>query len=109
MRPTDGCAVLDRQIHQLADLAGVGLGQRTAKDGEILCEHVDRPIVHRSVATDDAVAGNRALCHSEILAAMGHESVDLDEAARIQEQLDALPGGQFSGGVLALDSRLAAP
>ena len=43
----DRRAVLHRQVHHLADLLGVGLGQRAAEDGEVLGEDVDQAAVDR--------------------------------------------------------------
>src|SRR6185369_3045433 len=45
----DRCADFHRLVHDLADLLGVGLGQRAAEHGEVLAEHehqaaVDHPV-----------------------------------------------------------------
>jgi hypothetical protein len=40
---------------------------------------------------------------------MRDQLVDFFERSRVEEQLDALAGRQFSGGVLLLDACLAAP
>ena len=42
------------------------------------------------------------------VAAVGHEAVELDEAALVQQQLDPLPRGQLALRVLLLDAFLAA-
>ncbi len=52
---------------------------------------------------DHAVARDDLVGHAEVEAAMGDELVELFECARIEEQLHALAGRQFSRGVLALD------
>ena len=56
VEPDDRRADLHRQIHDLADLLGVGLRQRSTEHREVLAEDEDRPAVDRAVAGDDAVA-----------------------------------------------------
>ena len=56
----DRRADLHRQVHDLADLLGVRLGQRAAEDREVLAEDEDEPAVDGAVAGDDAVAEERA-------------------------------------------------
>ena len=46
---------LEGEVHDLDDLFGVRLRQRTAEDGEILAEYVDGPAVNRAVAGDHAI------------------------------------------------------
>src|SRR4029079_13042235 len=104
----DGSAVLDRQVHHLADLLGVGLRQRAAEDGEVLGEEEDHAAVDRAVAGDDAVAGNALAVHAEIAAAVDDESVELDEGRRVEQQLDALAGSELALRVLLGDALVAA-
>ena len=54
----DGRADLHRQVHDLADLGGVGFGERAAEDGEVLGEDEDQAAVDAAVAGDEAVAGS---------------------------------------------------
>ncbi len=90
-------------------LAAVGLRERAAEDREVLSEEIDQPRIHRAVAADDAVAGDgRGLVHAEVAAAVGDEGVDLDERAGVEEQLDALAGGELARRVLLVDALLAA-
>ena len=56
VQPDDRRTDLHREIHDLADLLGVGLRQRTAEDREVLAEDEDRPAVDLAVAGDHAVA-----------------------------------------------------
>jgi hypothetical protein len=56
------------------------------------------------VAGDDAVARDLLLLHSEVGAAVDDEAVDLDEAPGIEEQIDALAGGELASVVLLLDA-----
>ena len=105
---------LERQVHDLDDLGGVGFRQRSAEHREVLGEGEHLTPVDQAVAGDDAVAGNQLLVHAEIAAAVGDEPVELFERARIEEQLDPLASGQLAGGVLALEpigaaAKLGAP
>ena len=102
-RPTIGAPELHRQVHDLHDLRGVRLGQRSAEDGEVLREGEHLAAVDQPVAGDDAVARDDLVVHAEIAAAVGDELVDLLERARVEQQLDALARGQLAGGVLAVE------
>ena len=92
----------------LHDLRGVGLGQRSAEDGEVLREGVDRPALHAPDAGDHAVAGDHLLLHAEVAAAVGDELVELLERAGVEEQFHPLAGGQLARLVLLAQARLAA-
>ena len=72
------------------------------KHGEVLREDVDQAAVDAAVAGDEAVAGDDLLVHAEIAAAVGDELVDLFEGALVEQQFDALAGGQLAFLVLAL-------
>ena len=76
----DRRAVAHREVHHLDDLGGVGFGERSAEDGEVLREAVDDAPVDAPVAGDDAVAGDDLLLHPEIGAAVRDELVDFLEA-----------------------------
>jgi hypothetical protein len=101
-------ADLHRQVHDLADLRGVGARQRAAEDREVLGEHAHRPTVDGAVAGDHAVAEDLLLLHAEVGAAVGDEAVELDEAARVEQRRDALARGELAGFVLLVDAGLAA-
>ena len=86
------------------------LGQAAAEDREVLRKQVDGPAVDRArTAGHDPVAEDRVLVrvHAEVAAAVRHEPVHLDEAAGIDEQVDALPRGQLAALVLGGDALLA--
>ena len=104
VEPDDRRAVPHREIHHLADLLGVGLGQRAAEDGEVLGEDVDQPAVDPAVAGHDAVAQILLLVQAEIGGAVGDEAIQLDEAARIEQQVEPLPGGELALLVLLGDA-----
>jgi hypothetical protein len=99
---------LDREVHDLADLARIGLRQRAAEDGEVLGEDVDQAAVDRAVAGHHAVAGHLLLLHPEVPAAVGDQRVELDEGAGVDQQLDPLAGRELAFPVLALDPFRAA-
>jgi len=59
------------------------------------------------MAGDDAVSEEALLVQPEVTAAMGHEGVELDEAVRVQQQLQPLARGQLALGVLLVDAFLS--
>ena len=97
-----------REIHDLADLLGVRLGQRSAENREVLAEHENEPAVDRAVTGDDAVAQVALAVETEVGRAMSHERVELDERIRVEQQLQALARRQLAAFVLLLDALLAA-
>ena len=104
----DGRAVLQGEVHDLADFLRVGFRERAAEDGEVLREDVDQAAVDAAVAGDEAVAGDDLLVHAEIAAAMGDELVELFEGAFVEQQFDALARGEFAFFVLAVAAFFAA-
>ena len=96
-------------VHDLADLLGVGLGQRAAEHREVLAEDEHHAAVDRAVARDDAVAEDLVLLHAEVGAAVLDERVPFLEAALIEQQLDAFARRQLAARVLLVDTFLAAP
>ena len=114
VQPDDRRAQLERQVHDLDDLGGVGLRQRPAEDREVLGEDEDLTAFDQAVSRDDAVAGNQLLVHAEVAATVCDQPVELFEGPGIVEQLDPLASGQLAGGVLALEpigaaAKLGAP
>src|SRR5207247_100013 len=95
---------LHRQIHDLADLGGVGLAERSAEHREVLGEHEHRPAVHGAVPRDDPVPRDELLLQAEVVAAVDDEAVELFEGAGIEEPLYALAGGKLPLGLLALEA-----
>src|SRR5690606_17498897 len=90
------------------DLGGVRPAQRAPEDREVLREDVDEPPVDAAVPRDDAVAEDLLLGHAEVRRAMGHEAIELHEAARIEQLVDALPRRELAPRVLLGDARLSA-
>src|SRR5207302_6813244 len=64
--------------------------------------------VDAAVTRDHAVAGDALVLHAEVGAAVRHHAVELDERARVHQQVDALARGELAGVVLLLDALLAA-
>ncbi len=102
VQPDDGRADAHGGVHDLDDLGGVGFRERAAEDGEVLGIDEDRAAIDGAVAGDEAVAGDALLIHAEIGGAVGDELVRLLEGAGIEQQLNALAGGELAGAVLAL-------
>ncbi len=96
-------AHLHRQVHDLHDLRGVGLRQRSADDGEVLREREHLASVDQTVTGDDAVARHDLGLHAEVAAPVRHQLVELLERLRIEQQLDALARGHLARGVLLFD------
>src|SRR6185437_4553765 len=96
----DRGADLHRLIHDLADLLGMGLGERAAEDGEILAEDEDEAAVDRAIAGDDAIARYLLLGHAEIRRAMLDEHVPFLEAAGIEQHVEPLARRQLALAVL---------
>src|SRR5438128_1097289 len=103
----DRSADLHRRVHDLDDLVRMHLPEAPAEDGEVLREDEDGPAVDRAVARDDAVSRDSLRVHPEVGCAVLDEGVRLDEAARIEEEIDPLPRGQLPLLVLRLNPILA--
>ena len=104
----DGRPRLHRHVLELCDLQRVGLGQRAAEHREVLGKHKRLAAVDGAPAGDDAVAGHLVLLHAELGRAVLDEHVEFLERSLVEQQLDALAGGQLAAGVLRLDALLAA-
>ena len=104
----DGRAGLEREVHDLRHLLAHRLGQRAAEDGEVLREDEDAAAVDLAVAGDDGVAEEVLLVHAELGRAVDHQLVELLERARVEEDVDALAGGQLAALVLRFDALQAA-
>ncbi len=79
----DWRAILHGVIHDFADLLGVSLGERTAKDREILREHVDQSPINLPVAGNNPVARNLLLVQAKICGAMRHKHIQFIKCARV--------------------------
>ena len=80
-----GAPFCDGEVHDLADLVGVGFRQGAAEDREVLREDVDGPAVDRARSADDAVSRELRLLHPEVAAAVDDERVELEERPGIEQ------------------------
>ena len=87
------------------DLLGEHLAERAAEHREVLGEHEDLATVDRAPAGDDAVGERAGVLDAEAVGPVAGEHVELDEGAGVEQQLDALAGGELAALVLALDGR----
>ena len=106
--PDHGAAVLDGEIHHLADLLGEDLRERAAEDGEVLAEDEDLAAEDRAVAGHDGVAVGPVRHRVEVGVAVPDVAVELDEGAGIEQLLDPLARKQLPPVPLPRD-RLLAP
>ena len=74
--------------------------QAAAKDGEVLAEDVDQTAVDRPPTGNDAVAHELLLVHAEVGLAMHDQGIHLVEGAFVQQDIDALAGGQLALGLV---------
>src|SRR5690606_8470373 len=79
-----------------------------AEHREILGEEEDGAAVDGAPAGDDAVAGYLLRLHAEVGRAVLDEHVEFLEGAFIEEDVDALAGGELAAAMLGIDARLAA-
>ena len=81
----DRRAQLHREVHDLHDLRGVGLGEGSAEDGEVLRERKHLASVDQTMAGDEAVAGNELPGHAEVETAMGDELIEFFERTWVEQ------------------------
>ena len=86
----DRDAAAERELHDLDDLLAGDLAERSAEGGEVLGVDRDRAAVDRADAGDDGIAVGAGLVHAERRGAVADVLVEFDEAAGVDEQLDAL-------------------
>ena len=99
-------AILHRHILNFADLLRMGFRQRSAKDSEILAEHIDHSTIDGAPTGDNAIARGALLLHAELGAAVRHEHIELFKAALIQQQLYAFTRCQLPLGMLGINALL---
>src|SRR4030042_2508498 len=84
------------------------LPQCPPKYGKILGVDEDEAAVHLAGASDHSVAEELQAIHPEIRTMVGHQHSAFRERSRVEEEVDALPGCQFSKRPLPFDLILAA-
>ena len=87
-----GCAVAHGHIHHLADLLRHRYRQRAGRNREILCEDIYQTALDGTVTCYHAVAEGMFLLHTEIIAAVRDEHIELLEAALVQKHMNTLAG-----------------
>ena len=95
------------EVHHLVDLLGEHLAERAAEDREVLAEHEHLAAVDRAPSGDHAVGERPVVLDAEAVRPVAGQHVELDERAGVEQQLDALAGGELAPLVLAPDRRLA--
>ena len=90
------------ELHDLDDLVSCDLAERAAEGREVLRVDGDRAPVDRADARDDGVAVGTRAVHAERARAVADVLVELDERARVDEELDALARRHLALGVLLL-------
>ena len=92
-----------REVHDLGDLLAVHLAEAAAEDREVLASRCTtwRPSTVPCPATTPSPA-MRFFSSPKFVRAVLGERVELDEAARVEQRLDALAGGLLAARVLLL-------
>ena len=84
------------------------LAERTAVDRKVLRDREYLPPVDHAAAGDHAVAKGTAAVEAEVGGAHRHVRLLFDEGVLVEQQIEALAGGQLALGVLGVDTRLPA-
>ena len=103
VQPDHGHARLHGEVHDLADLARVRLGERAAEDREVLCEGEDGAAVDAPRARHHAVTRDALGVHAEVVVLVDHEAIHLRERPLVEEDFESLAGRFLPRLVLALD------
>ena len=108
VQSNDRRAGLHGEVHHLADLLGVRLGERTSEDREVLGEDVHESPVDPPEPGDDAVAHHALVIRDELRRTRQDECVELTQGALVEHQIDPLARRQLPLRVLLSDPLLAA-
>jgi hypothetical protein len=84
------------------DLGCVGFAERTAEDAEVVRVDEHLAAVDGAPTRDDAVGVRPAVLQAEAGRAMPAQWLELGERPLVEEQLDALAGGELAARVLRL-------
>ena len=95
-----------REVHDLVDLLGIDLAQRTAEDCEVLAEDEDLAPVDGAPSGNHAVGERAVVLDPEAMRPVARQHVELDEGAGIEQQVEPFAGGELAPLVLAPDRRL---
>ena len=83
-------------IHNLADFLGVSFRQGATHYGEVLRENINHSATYCSVAGNNAVAEERFLFDTEVVASVSYKHVDFFEAAFVEEHVYSFAGSVFA-------------
>ena len=81
------------------------LAQRSAKDREILREHIHQPAIDRAPAGDHRIGQVLLPVQAKIVGAVGDKCIQLAERALVQQQINAFAGGEPPVLVLGIHAR----
>ena len=109
VQPNDRRTDPHGKIHDLADLLGMGLRERSTENGEVLAEHENESAVDHAMAGHDAVAQVTLAVETKIGGSMSHERVELHERLWVEQQLEALTRGELAAFVLLIDALFPSP
>ena len=87
---------LHGEIHHFTDLFCEGHSQGATEYSEILRKDKGQAAFDLSIARHHTIPKKFLLLHSEIGAAMGDKTVQLNKRSRVEEEIDSFTGGQFS-------------
>ena len=103
VEPDQRDAGLERQVLDAADLVRLHLRERPAEHREVLREHRDAPPADLAEARDQAVAEKALVGEPELRNVVRRQRAELLERALVQQQCQALAGGELAPRVLLLD------
>ena len=106
-QPDDRDALAQRQLAHAGGLALPDLAHGAGEHGEVVGDDGDAPAVDVADAGDDAVGREVALGGEAGVHRVGELAV-LDERARVDQQVDALPDRELAHAALAGDPLVAA-
>ena len=101
-----GSTHLHGDVHNLANLAGQHLTQRTCCYGEILCENINQTAANGSATSYHTIAQIVLLVHTEVCTTVLNEHVHFFETSVIEQHGDAFAGGVLTFLVLLGNSLL---
>ena len=102
-QPDERHALGEREVAQARDLDLAGRAHRAGHDGEVVGADRDEPAVDLAVAGDHAVGGRVAALEPAHRVVDAGVQAELDERARLDEEVDPLAGGELPRVVLLGD------
>ena len=108
VQPDQRRAILDRHIHDLADLLRMGFRKRAAKHGKILRIDINHAPIDRAPAGHHAITRRAVAVHAEFGRTVGDEHIEFLETVVVQQQFQPLTRGQLAACVLGVDAFLPA-